>query len=249
MSPAPTDGRPNERPRSRPAASQRAVALDAALSIAGVFACEVAAGLTVVITRRPAPGIALTAAALVLGLGWLRRHRRRADAIAANEVALGERLLAAGSLTAAWNAGCAAAWTAARRPVANAGLAVMARVALEEKRLDVAREILGRIRPRRSVDPCLEAVLERAAGRHDRAREALERARGRPTFGGAAARLLVELHAEANDLDRAVGVAVAHLDLLEPHDVENMIASLRAWGEPQHAARLGVALSLNGQPA
>ena len=61
--------------------------------------------------------------------------------------------------------------------------------------------------------------------------------------------MLVELYAEANDLERAVEVAIEHLDLLDPHDVQNMISSLRAWGEPQHAATLGIAAAMIGMPA
>ncbi len=59
-----------------------------------------------------------------------------------------------------------------------------------------------------------------------------------------AARLLVELYAEAEHLDRAVQIALEHLDLLEVHDVRNMIASLQAWDEPQHAAALVMALTI-----
>jgi hypothetical protein len=232
-----------------PAPIDRVRRLDAALSIGGVFACELAAGLAMLSERRAALGIFFGGAALVLGLGWLRRHRRRADVAAAREVELAQGLLAAGSLAAAWKASRAVAETAVRRRTVNAALTVMARVALREHRLDDAREILGRIRPRRRVDPCLEAAIERADGRDDRARDALENARDRPTFDGAAARLLVELYAEANDLERAVEVAIEHLDLLDPHDVQNMISSLRAWGEPQHAATLGIAAAMIGMPA
>jgi hypothetical protein len=219
-------------------------AIDAVLSMGGVFACEVGAGLAMATLRSVSGALAFTAVAAALALGWLRRHRGRADAGAAARIAAAERLLAERDLTGAWNAACAGAEAAAGRPTMNAGLTVLVRVALEEHRLATAREILRRIKPRRSVDPCLEAAVERAAGRDDRARDALERARGRRTFGAAAARLLIELHAEANDLERAVRVAVAHLDLLERDDVQNMVASLRAWGEPEHAARLGLALAM-----
>ena len=92
--------------------------------------------------------------------------------------------------------------------------------------------------PPRMVNPLLEARIENADGHADRAREALERGRSRPTFGAAAARLLVEMHAEANDLSRAVGVAIDCIDLLSVDDLRNMIASLEAWGEPLQAAAL-----------
>ena len=83
-----------------------------------------------------------------------------------------------------------------------------------------------------------------ADGRADRARDALERARSRKTFDAAAARLLVELYAEADQLDQAVQIALEHLDLLEAHDVRNMIALLEAWDRPQHAAALVMALTI-----
>ena len=217
-----------------------------AMSLAGVMACEVAASLLVALQRKPMAAIFFVVLGVTIALDCLRRHRRRADAIAANQIQTATRLLAAGNHAAAWEAADAAARVAAGTRQLDAALTIMVRVAIAEKRCAAAREVLGRMRGHGVVDPCLEAAVERADGRADRARETLERARGRQTFDPAAARLLVELYAEADQLDQAVQIAITHLDLLEVHDVRNMIASLEAWDEPRHAAALVMALTIRG---
>ena len=225
--------------------SSQAAAPGAATMLVGVVACEVTASLLVGLDRRPMLGLFFAGVAVAIALGWLRRHRRHADAIAGDQIRTATRLLAEGNYTAAWEAADAAARAAAGTWRRDAALTVMVQVAIAEKRCQTAREVLERMRrPGGRVDPHLEAAIERADGRADRAMDALERARGLPTFGGAAARLLVELYAETERLDRAVEIALEHLDLLEVHDVRNMIASLQAWDEPQHAATLVMALTL-----
>ncbi len=222
----------------------------AAMSLVGVIACEVTASLLVGLHRRPMLGAFFVGVGLAIAFGWLRRYRRHVDAIADGQIQTATRLLAEGSHAAAWDAADAAARAAAGTRLRDAALTIMVQVAIAEKRCQTARELLGRMRRRHGlVDPCLEAAIERADGRADRATEALERARGLPIFDGAAARLLVELYAEAEQLDRAVQIALEHLDLLAVHDVRNMIASLEAWDEPQHAAAMIMALTIRSARA
>jgi len=209
--------------------------------VVGVFAFEVAASLLVAFKTQPVPGLLLVGAAFAVAVGWARRRQRHADALVSGQIASARRLLADGSHTAAWNEACAAARAAGGEYLRNAALAVMVGVALEERCHETARQILERIRPPWSVDPCLEAAIERADGGIDCATQALERARDRPTFNGAAVRLLIELYAEANQLERAIQIADEHLDLLKDHEVRTMIAWLETWGEPHQAAVLAVA--------
>jgi hypothetical protein len=216
----------------------------ATISFIGIIACEVIASLLVGLRGRPAPGMVFVGVALAIAIAWLRGYRRHADATVGNQIETAKRLLAEGSHTTAWNTAAAAADAAAGSGLRNAALAVMARIALDERKYQIARRTLGRMQPRWAVDPCLEAAIERADGGVDNAVASLERARSRPTFDGAAARLLIELCGEANDLERAARIAIAHLDLLEIHDVRNMIASLAAWGEPHHAAAVTMALTI-----
>ncbi len=222
----------------------RAPAPAPTISLVGIIASEATASLLMALFRRPALGMVFLAIGIAIAFGWLRRFRRHADAVVAQEIETAKRLLANLSYTAAWNAAAAAADAAAGPLLRNAALTVMARVALEERRTQTARQVLGRMTPRWAVNPCLEAAIERADGGRDDAILALERARHRPTFDGAAARLLIELCGEANDLERATRIALAHLDLLEIHDVRNMIASLADWGEPHHAAAVAMALTI-----
>jgi hypothetical protein len=216
----------------------------AASSLVGMIACEVTASLLVGLQKRPALGILSVGVGIAIAFGWLQRYRRRADAVVGDQIEAAKRLLADGSRTLAWNMAAAAADAAPEPRRRNAALAVLARIALDERKYQTARQVLERMRPRGAVDPCLEAAIARADGGVDKAITSLERARSRPTFDGAAARLLIELCGEANDLERAARIAIAHLDLLEVDDVRNMIASLADWGEPHHAAAVTMALTI-----
>jgi hypothetical protein len=216
----------------------------ATLSLIGIVACEVTTSLLVALCRKPALGMVFVGLGMAIALGWLRRYRRHADAVVSDRIDTATRLLAEGHHLAAWNTACAAADAAAGPRLRNAALTVMARIALDDRRYQTARQALGRVRPRWAADLCLEAAIARADAGVDEAIETLERARSWPTFDGAAARLLIELCGEANHLEQAARIAIAHLDLLEVHDVRHMIASLAEWGEPHHAAAVTMALTI-----
>jgi uncharacterized protein YfiM (DUF2279 family) len=212
--------------------------------VATIFTCEVGASLLVVLTRQTMIALVVTGMAVALALHWARRRRQRVGAASSGQVAAARSALAEGRATIAWSiARDAVAWAPDRRR-RNAALAVMVKVAIEEKNLRTARELLGRMGPAGQVDPLLEAAIEKADGGAEDAIQALLRARRRPAFGRAAARRLVELCAEENDLARAVEVALDCIDLLAVQDLRNMIASLEAWGAPGHAETVAVALAL-----
>jgi hypothetical protein len=80
--------------------------------------------------------------------------------------------------------------------------------------------------------------------RHRRNADTIERAGERATLDEAAARMLVELHVETNNLARAVRVAIEHVTVMKEQDLRNMIASLQAWGQPDHSAALTLAVAL-----
>jgi hypothetical protein len=212
--------------------------------LGAIFACEIGATLLFVFARRPLLALVEVVAGMAIALRWVRAHRRLADAAVGSQIAAAREALAVGNRTTAWNIACAAAEAAADRCKRNAALAVMIDVAVDEKDLRTARMLLARIGPAREVDPLLEARIEMAEGGPEMAIRALERGRRRPSFGGAAARRLVELCAERDDLSRAVEVALDCIDLLPEEDLRNMIASLDAWGAPDHAATVAVALAL-----
>jgi hypothetical protein len=211
--------------------------------IVAVLACEIAATVSVAVQGRPLLGLLFLGVGFAIACGWTRRYRRQANTRVRDQIESASRLLADGSHTAAWNTACAAAGAAGSQPLCNAALAVMVRVALEEKHYRIAREVWGRARPRRFADPCLEAALERADGGALRAALSLERARRRPTFDGAAARMLIELYAEMDQLEGAVRIAVEHLELLEGQEVRTMIGWLETWGEANQAKILAAALT------
>ena len=74
--------------------------------IVGVFVCEVCAVLLISLQRRPVLGLLFVGAGLAIAFDWSRKHRRRADAVARDDIEAAKRLLADGSHTAAWNAAC-----------------------------------------------------------------------------------------------------------------------------------------------
>jgi hypothetical protein len=209
--------------------------------IVGVVACEIAATISVAVERRPLLGLLFVGVGVAIACLWTRRYRKQASTRVGNQIESARRLLADGSYTEAWNTACAAADAASGQQSCHAALAVMVRVALEEKHYRIAREVWGRMR--RFADPCLEAALERADGGAVRAALSLERARAQPTFDGAAARMLIELYAEMNQLEQAVRIAIEHLDLLEAHEVRTMIGWLETWGEADPATVLAAALT------
>jgi hypothetical protein len=212
-----------------------------ALAFAMIFLSEAAASLLMVLGRRPVSGLLVMALGLLIALDWVRRFRRRTEAFAATQLASATVLLALGRREAAWNAAAAAADAATKRSRRDAARAIMVDAAIADRDYETARKVVaGMAKP---VDPLLEAKIEVAAGQPSRAIAVLEQARGRANFGGDAARRLIELYGEIDDLKRAVIVAIAHFDLLDVEDVRNMVASLEVWGEPAGAALLAGALA------
>jgi hypothetical protein len=214
-----------------------------------IFASELGAALLFVVARQPALALLSTAVGITLALGWAGRHHRRGETVATGRIAAAREALAAGKHTIAWNIACAVAAGALDRRTHRAALTVMVKVAIEEKDLRKARALLARMGPPRQVDPLLEAAIELASGRADGAIRALRRGRERPVFGRAAARQLVELCAAGNDLEGAVAAALDCIDLLAAQDLRNMIASLEAWGAPELAGTVAVALALRAPVA
>ena len=150
------------------------------VTLAAVFACEVAAAMLVGAAGKPLAGTVFVAASLALAFRWLGTLRRQAEAA-------------------------------------------------RHERLALARA---------------EALSEAANGRAACGVEVLERVRVDTPLDGPSARLLIELYATCDELSGAVEIALEHLSLLDSTDVRNMIASLEAWNERQHAAALTFAITI-----
>lgn len=130
----------------------------------------------------------------------------------------------------------------ARRP-ALGGLCMAAAIALGVVGLRRFRRVDQDVGERQLAAAWTGAARAAAEGCTGMAIAILESTRARTNLNRPAARLLIDLHASADDVGRAVEVALEHLDLLEPTDVNNMIASLEAWGERRYAALLTAAVS------
>jgi eukaryotic-like serine/threonine-protein kinase len=204
---------------------------------------EMAAVVAFLAFRSPGVALAILGAGIALMFRWAKERHALTDASVAEQIATANALRAEGKYRDAWALACVAARRASRPDSRSSALTLLARVALEEGRIETARELLSRVPIAQRIDLPVQVAIERADGRADRAIQLLEAARLRGNFGREAARLLVELHAEASDLDRAVQVAVESLDLIAPEDVRSMIASLNAWGEFRHAAAVVRAVS------
>ena len=132
---------------------------------------------------------------------------------------------------------------AAGRPLAGAACVAGALI-LVYRWLRSNRRRLEAMTQARLAAARAEALTESAAGRAERAIDVLEQARAEVPLDGPAARLLIELYAADDELTSAVQVALEHLPLLDPGDLRNMIASLEAWNEHQHAAALVFAVTI-----
>jgi hypothetical protein len=217
--------------------------------LVGIAASEIATGVSVGIFRHPRLGLMFLAAGIAIGLRWARRRRQCSDTLVGAQIDEADRLRLVGSYCEAWNLGCDAAQRASHPTLMNSALTILTHVALDERRFQTARDLVSRMKPRDQVDPCLKATIERADGRTDLAIEILEEARLGPGLERNAARLLVELRAESDDLEWAVFVAVQWLDVIGHDDIRLMIASLESWGERRHASALAEALARRSQPA
>jgi hypothetical protein len=180
---------------------------------------------------------------LVLGVGGPGGRRAPPHNFASEQIDAADRSRGERNYRDAWILAQTAARNASGSRLYNAAISVLARVALDEGRFEKARNVLSRTRPIQLADPHLQATIERMDGQPESAIVVLEAAQRLPAFHRDCARLLVELHAEANNLDRAVEVAITSLALIGTDDIRRMICSLKAWGEFRHAAILAMALS------
>ncbi|MES1165795.1 MAG: hypothetical protein ABUR63_08560 [Verrucomicrobiota bacterium] len=130
----------------------------------------------------------------------------------------------------------------ARRP-ALGGLCMVAAIAVGLVGLRRFRRASLNVGERQLAAAWTGAARAAAEGATGMAIAILESTRARTNLNRPAARLLIDLHASADDVGRAVEVALEHLDLLEPADISNMISSLETWGERRYAALLMAAVS------
>jgi hypothetical protein len=212
-------------------------------TLIGVGIAEITATVALVALRSPGVALAALGAGIALISRWAKEGRDLADADVVAQIATANGLRAEGQQREAWALACVAARRASRRHSRSSALTLLARIALEEGRIETARELLSRVPMAQRIDLPVQVAIERADGRVDRAIQLLEAARLRGNFSREAARLLVELHAESRDLDRAVQVAVESLDLIAPEDIRAMVSSLNSWGEFRHAATVARAAS------
>jgi hypothetical protein len=132
------------------------------------------------------------------------------------------------------------------RPLAGAGCGALA-LSLAFGWLHRQRRHVRAARQERLAVARAQALAEDAAGRDQHAIEILEETGTDTPLDGPAARLLIELYARRDELTPAVEVALQHLGVLDPGDVRNMIASLEAWDERQHASALAFAVAIRAR--
>jgi eukaryotic-like serine/threonine-protein kinase len=212
-------------------------------TLIGINVAELSAVVSVVAFRSVVAALGALAAGIALMFRWTKARRDVADAAVVGQIATAESLRAEGKYREAWSLGRVAARRASRPRSRDAALTLLAQVALEEGNVEKARGVVRLAEADGRIEVHVQAAIERADGWVDRAIELLDTARRRGTLTREAARLLVELYAETDDLERAVQVAVESLDLIAPEDIRLMILSLNAWGEFCHAATVARALS------
>jgi hypothetical protein len=127
----------------------------------------------------------------------------------------------------------------------NAALTMLAWACLGQDQPRAAMAALDKIRPPEGRDPYTLAAVQRALGRIDDALQTLERA---PSWSREAARLLVDLHAERGDLQRAFSTTLEHLRVLGLEDAKLVLRAFERAHDVEHAIILSQAISAMGDP-
>jgi tetratricopeptide (TPR) repeat protein len=108
----------------------------------------------------------------------------------------------------------------------NTTLTLLAWACLGEGRPRAALAALQKVLPRQAVDSYALAAVERASGQRAGAIQTLQKARAVGLLSRESARLLVDLYAEAGDLEAAFATTLEHLRVLGPDDAHLVVHAL-----------------------
>ncbi len=124
----------------------------------------------------------------------------------------------------------------------NGGLTALAWVHVHRGEGNRARQALAKLDPPGAVDPYTVAAVEDAAGDPDSARRILEDARAQGFRTADAAKLLIDLHARAGRIERALEVADEDAPLLAADDLRAVYRAAIESGASRGAARIAARL-------
>ena len=131
-------------------------------TLIGIGTAEIAAATALVAFRCPGVALAALGAGIALMLRWVKERRDLADASVAEQIAAANGLRAQSRYREAWALARAAAGHASRPRSRSSALTLLARVALEEGRIETARDVLRRVPMDHRVDLPVQVALERA---------------------------------------------------------------------------------------
>ncbi len=120
----------------------------------------------------------------------------------------------------------------------NGGYTALAWVHVQRGEGQRARQALAKLEPQGAVDPYTVAAVEDAAGDPDSAQRILEEARHHGFRTGAAAKLLIDLHARRGRIERAVEIAQEDAALLGVEELRAVYRAALESGASRGAARI-----------
>jgi hypothetical protein len=194
---------------------------------------EAATTVAVVFFRSPVLGVLLLVAVIASALQWLKRHRRLREHEALAGLCAAQAHLQAGRHEAARDIAKTVAAAARSSVTRNEALHVLAWATLGAGDPKAARKALEMLMPD-AIDAYTLAAVESASGCPGRAIQALERERrgsGLRALSREAARLLIDLHAQAGDFNRVAATAMELFSSLGPEDVQTVARALVEAGQ------------------
>lgn len=192
---------------------------------------EMTATVTFVFFKRPELGGLILAAGIVSAVQWLKLRRRLLEDEVLASLYEAQTCLHDRRHAAAREAAAKVATSAHSSALRNEAIRVIGWAALGDGDFSCAQELLQRVGRSHVLDAYTLAAVESASGRPRGAIEALHDGRRTSGLSRDAARLLVDLYAQAGDLRGAAAAATDLSPVLGPVDVRQVAGALVDAGE------------------
>jgi hypothetical protein len=194
---------------------------------------EATTTVAIVFFRSPELALLLLLATIASALQWLQRQRRLRDDVALAELRAAQGHLQAGRHEAAREIAKTVSTAGCSSVMRNEALHVLAWAALGAGDPKAARKALEMLMPD-AIDAYTLAAVESASGCPSRAIQALDRDRRGSdlrVLSREAARLLIDLHAQAGDFNRVAATAIELFSSLGREDVLTVARALAEAGQ------------------
>jgi hypothetical protein len=210
--------------------------------LVSLFTAEAAAAVACVLFKSPWLASLLVAAGVRAASDWLQSRRVEFEDASLEQLHAASRRLEQRSYREAHACAIASLRLAETQATRDRALAIRAWAALGLASHSEARDVLGRIHPRRRRNRGFLAPFKPFAGRTSRAISTAKGAMSDARLEREYARLAVDLHASEGDLKGVARTALEFFDALGADDVRLIVSALQEGGEFQFAAELAKVL-------